>query len=167
MRANTGDRWIAERTKRYGPISKLSLFGKPSVFIHGQAANKLVFTSDDSIMNKHQTESIKMILGNRACWNSVVKIISEFLEDCGRSPVSFPFTRFSQSLKASAKVQTMLKNLVREKRVEVENGASSHQTSLPAYAAFTEKMTENWYQKTRVYPRSCSLWSRGMTLQPS
>ncbi|XP_022879967.1 cytochrome P450 716B1-like [Olea europaea var. sylvestris] len=202
MRANTADRWIAERAKRYGPISKLSLFGKPAVFIHGQAANKFVFTSDDSIMNNHQTESIKMILGDRCLselsgedhkrvrsalasflkpeclklyigemeeevrrhlemhWNGkqnitvlplmktltfniictllfgvergarrdkLVQYFQEILEGLWSIPINFPLTRFNRGLKASAKVQNILKDLVREKRVELESAASSHQ----------------------------------------
>lgn len=65
MRANTAERWLEERVKMYGPISKLSLFGKPTVFIHGQAANKLVFASDDGTLSNQQTQSVKMILGDR------------------------------------------------------------------------------------------------------
>ncbi|CAI0379891.1 unnamed protein product [Linum tenue] len=42
MRSNTGEKWLEQRIRKYGPVSKLSLFGNPSVFIHGQAANKLL-----------------------------------------------------------------------------------------------------------------------------
>ncbi|KAK4420767.1 cytochrome [Sesamum alatum] len=65
MRANTAEKWIAERAKRYGPISKMSLFGRPTVFIYGQAANKFVFTSDGSKLSNQQTDSVRMILGDR------------------------------------------------------------------------------------------------------
>jgi cytochrome P450 len=51
--------------RKYGPISKLSLFGKPTVFIYGQAANKFVFTSDSSTLANNQTQSVKMIMGDR------------------------------------------------------------------------------------------------------
>ncbi|CAI9760428.1 unnamed protein product [Fraxinus pennsylvanica] len=59
--------------------------------------------------------------------DKLIQYFEEILGGLWSIPVNFPFTHFSQSLKASAKVQKMLKNLVREKRVELENGASSHQ----------------------------------------
>jgi cytochrome P450 len=65
MRANTAEKWLDERIRKYGPISKLSLFGKPTVFIYGQAANKFVFNSDSSTIGNQQTQSIRMILGER------------------------------------------------------------------------------------------------------
>lgn len=65
MRANTAEKWLEERVKEYGPISKLSLFGKPTVFIYGQAANKFVFSSDSSMLTNHQTQSVRQILGDR------------------------------------------------------------------------------------------------------
>ena len=65
MRANTAEKWLEQRIRKYGPVSKLSLFGKPTVFVHGQAANKLVFTSDGSTTSAQQTESIRRILGER------------------------------------------------------------------------------------------------------
>ncbi|XP_030453530.1 cytochrome P450 716B1-like [Syzygium oleosum] len=65
MRTNTGEEWLQERVRKYGPISKLSLFGKPTVFIHGQAANKLVFSGDGSKIANKQTSSIRAILGDR------------------------------------------------------------------------------------------------------
>lgn len=65
MRSNTAEKWLEQRIRKYGPISKLSLFGKPTVFIYGQAANKFVFTSDSSTIAYRQTKSIRMILGDR------------------------------------------------------------------------------------------------------
>jgi cytochrome P450 family 26 subfamily A len=45
MRANTAEKWIEDRINKYGSISKLSLFGTPTVLIHGQAANKFIFAN--------------------------------------------------------------------------------------------------------------------------
>lgn len=43
-------------------------------------------------------------------------------------PLNFPFTRYHRGLRASARLQNMLKDLIREKRVELEQeGVSSHQ----------------------------------------
>ncbi|GAA0162736.1 hypothetical protein LIER_18766 [Lithospermum erythrorhizon] len=33
-RTNTGKKWLEGKVKKYGPISKMSLFGKPAVFIY-------------------------------------------------------------------------------------------------------------------------------------
>ncbi|CAI0379886.1 unnamed protein product [Linum tenue] len=63
MRSNTGEKWLEQRIRKYGPVSKLSLFGNPSVFIHGQAANKLVFSGDGSALASSQTKSVRMVLG--------------------------------------------------------------------------------------------------------
>ena len=65
MRANTAEKWLQQRIDKYGPVSKLSLFGKPTVFIHGQAANKVIFASNESVIANQQTKSMKMILGDR------------------------------------------------------------------------------------------------------
>jgi cytochrome P450 family 26 subfamily A len=43
----------------------MTLFGKPTVFIYGNEANKFVFTSDSSTISYSQTTSLKMILGDR------------------------------------------------------------------------------------------------------
>ena len=65
MRSNTAEECLQERVRKYGPVSKLSLFGKPAVFIYGQAANKLKFASDGSAISNQQARSNQMILGDR------------------------------------------------------------------------------------------------------
>ncbi|KAL5548331.1 hypothetical protein UlMin_003562 [Ulmus minor] len=65
MRANTAEEWLENRIRKYGPISKLTLFSKPTVFLHGHDANKFIFTSDDGTIASEQTKSIHMILGDR------------------------------------------------------------------------------------------------------
>ncbi|KAK4491719.1 hypothetical protein RD792_002488 [Penstemon davidsonii] len=202
MRANTAEKWITERAKRYGPVSKLSLFGKPTVFIYGLAANKFVFTSDGTKLSNQQTESVKMILGDRCLlelsgedhkrvrnalasflkpdclknyigkmeeeirihlemhWQGKMKVtvlplmkkltfniicsllfglergarrdvfvkyFQQMLGGMWSIPINLPFTRFNRSLKASAKVQKLSKELICEKRNELKKGASSHQ----------------------------------------
>lgn len=64
MRANTAEKWLQQRITKYGPISKLSLFGNPTVFISGQAANKFVFTSTDKLSSQ-QNHSSRKILGEQ------------------------------------------------------------------------------------------------------
>ncbi|KAK3125178.1 hypothetical protein QOZ80_7BG0601300 [Eleusine coracana subsp. coracana] len=63
MRSNTGEQWIKQRIARYGPVSKLSLFGAPTVFVTGPAANKLVFSSD--ALAPKQPRCLPLILGRR------------------------------------------------------------------------------------------------------
>ncbi|WJX64681.1 hypothetical protein P8452_49430 [Trifolium repens] len=195
MRANTAEKWIEDRINKYGPISKLSLFGKPTVLIHGQAANKFIFANGgDSIVNQ-QTQSVKMILGDRnllelsgkdhsrvrgalvsflkpeSLKQYVCKIDEEvrshiqmhwegkhhvkvlplmktltfniicsllFGLESGKQrdqfmnpfqammkgmlsiPINAPFTRYNRSLKATARIQDMLKEIVHQKKVEQE-----------------------------------------------
>ncbi|KAJ7960744.1 Cytochrome P450 family protein [Quillaja saponaria] len=62
---NTAEKWLEDRIRKYGPVSKLSILGKPTVFIHGQAANKFVFHNNSSILANQQPESFAKILGDR------------------------------------------------------------------------------------------------------
>ncbi|KAL3508501.1 hypothetical protein ACH5RR_027902 [Cinchona calisaya] len=198
MRANTAEKWLEERMKKYGPISKLRLFGKPTVFIYGQAANKLVFASDDSIVVNQQAVSMRMILGDRnllelsgedhkrvrravlsflkpeslkmyiskmekevlrhlkmhwegkqqilplmktLTFNIICSLIfgiepgaerdqyvqnfQKMIEGMWSVPINIPFTRFNQGLKGSAMVQKLMKELLKEKRLEQKEGAQS------------------------------------------
>ncbi|KAL7087895.1 hypothetical protein ACP275_13G096300 [Erythranthe tilingii] len=205
MRANTADKWMSDRAKKYGPVSKMSLFGKPTVFIHGQAANKFVFTSDGGKLSNHQTESVRMILGDRCLlelngedhkrirkalalflkpdslknyigkieeeisihlkmhWvgktevkvlplmkkltfdiicsllfglergarrDELVRYFQEMIEGMWSIPFNIPFTRFNRSLKASLRVQKMLKKLISEKRTQLAKGGESSNQDL-------------------------------------
>ncbi|KAG9454079.1 hypothetical protein H6P81_006983 [Aristolochia fimbriata] len=65
MRANTAEEWIQNRVKKYGPVSKLGLFGSPTVFLAGPAANKFVFMADSETLSNDQPRSIQRILGER------------------------------------------------------------------------------------------------------
>lgn len=69
MRANNAEKWVEERIRKYGPISKLSLFGKPTVLIHGQAANKFIFSNGGNTLANQQTQSIKGSWETVTCWN--------------------------------------------------------------------------------------------------
>ncbi|KAL9444432.1 hypothetical protein AB3S75_017592 [Citrus x aurantiifolia] len=69
IRSNTAEQWLELRARKYGPISKLNLFGKPTIFIHGQGANKLVFSSDSNSISNQQTQAITLILGDRSLLN--------------------------------------------------------------------------------------------------
>ncbi|WVZ62171.1 hypothetical protein U9M48_011948 [Paspalum notatum var. saurae] len=64
MRANTAERWIQDRVDRYGPVSKLSLFGGPTVLLAGPAANKFVFFN--GALPMQQPLSAQRILGDKS-----------------------------------------------------------------------------------------------------
>ncbi|WJX64680.1 hypothetical protein P8452_49429 [Trifolium repens] len=194
-RANTAEKWIEDRINKYGPISKLSLFGTPTVLIHGQAANKFIFSNGGGNIVNMQIQSIKMILGDRnlqelsgkdhsrvrgalvsflkpeslkqyVCkideevrshiqmhWEGKqqVKVLplmktltfniissllfglesgkqrdqfinpfQELMKGVVSVPINIPFTRYNRSLKASARIQNTLKEIVHQKTVEQE-----------------------------------------------
>lgn len=63
MRANRGEDWLRQRINRYGPISKLNVFGNRSVLVHGPAANKFIYTSNEKVLSNQQPTSIRRLLG--------------------------------------------------------------------------------------------------------
>ncbi|TVU38847.1 hypothetical protein EJB05_12240, partial [Eragrostis curvula] len=64
IRSNTAEQWIRNRVDRYGPVSKLSLFGKPTVLVTGPAANKFVFFSGE--IGMRQPRSVQRIIGENS-----------------------------------------------------------------------------------------------------
>ncbi|WJX59431.1 hypothetical protein P8452_44750 [Trifolium repens] len=213
-RANTAEKWIEDRINKYGPISKLSLFGKPTVLIHGQAANKFIFTNGSGNIVNMQIQSIKMILGDRnlqelsgkdhsrvrgalvsflkpeslkqyVCkideevrshiqmhWEGKqqVKVLplmktltfniissllfglesgkqrdqfinpfQELMKGVVSVPINIPFTRYNRSLKASARIQNMLKEIVHQKTVEQEkSGVNPRQDLISCLLSMVE-----------------------------
>lgn len=65
MKANTGEEWFRERVRKYGPISKLNLFGTSTVFLHGPAANKFIYTWSEKLLANKQPASIRRIMGEK------------------------------------------------------------------------------------------------------
>lgn len=59
--------------------------------------------------------------------DTLVLYFQEMIDGIWSIPLNLPFTRFSRSLKASAKVTKMLRHLISEKRAQLAAGASSHQ----------------------------------------
>ncbi|KAJ6797551.1 cytochrome P450 716B1-like [Iris pallida] len=55
--------WAGRRVDKYGPVSKLSLFGAPTVLLAGPAASKFVFTSDAFV--SEQLKPFKRMIGER------------------------------------------------------------------------------------------------------
>ncbi|KAK1303639.1 hypothetical protein QJS10_CPB11g01303 [Acorus calamus] len=73
MRTNTAEEWLRKRIEKYGPISKLTLFGRPTVFITGPAANKFLFTNEGNKLASQQPKSITRLLGAR----NVMEMVGE------------------------------------------------------------------------------------------
>nr|ALM25790.1 cytochrome P450 728D17-like protein [Salvia pomifera] len=65
MRADRTEEWLQERARKYGPISKLSIFGTRTVFLTGQAHNKWIYTSDEQTLSNKQPPSVRRLLGGR------------------------------------------------------------------------------------------------------
>ncbi|CAI8586842.1 unnamed protein product [Vicia faba] len=214
MRSNTAEKWVQDRINKYGPISKLSLFGTPTVLIHGQAANKFIFTNGGDTIVNQQTQSIKKILGDRNLmelsgkdhsrvrgalvsflkpeslkqyvgkideevkqhiqmhWegkqqlkvlplmktltfniicsllfgleggkqrDQFMKPFQAMIQGMWSIPVNAPFTRYNRSLKASARIQNLLKEIVHQKKDEHEkNGANSRQDLISCLLSMVE-----------------------------
>ncbi|EYU33895.1 hypothetical protein MIMGU_mgv1a0203712mg, partial [Erythranthe guttata] len=65
MRDNKGEDWIKERIRKYGPVSKLNVFGNRSVLLHGPAANKFIYTCDEKVLANQQPASIRRLMGEK------------------------------------------------------------------------------------------------------
>lgn len=64
MKKNVAEDWVQQKIKKYGPIFKLNLFGTPTVFLCGPAANKFIFsTADADALANKPPPSITRILG--------------------------------------------------------------------------------------------------------
>ncbi|XP_038899676.1 taxadiene 5-alpha hydroxylase-like [Benincasa hispida] len=196
MRTNSAEQWLQKRVAKYGPVSKMTLFGKPTVFVHGAAANKaVVFLGEEGTVSNRQIESLKWILGERNLtelsgedhkrvrgalvwflrpqtlksyvgkmdgevrkhlnmyWHgkkevtvaplmktltfdiicsllfgieegptrkSIIQCFKTMVDGIWSVPINLPFTRYNHSLKASAKAQQILKQLLKDKAQKME-----------------------------------------------
>ncbi|XP_052161394.1 cytochrome P450 716B1-like isoform X1 [Oryza glaberrima] len=62
LRSNTDYQWYQDRIKKYGPVSKMSVFGSPTVLMAGPASNHFVFSNQDLIFT--QTKAINVLIGH-------------------------------------------------------------------------------------------------------
>ncbi|KAK1422608.1 hypothetical protein QVD17_17893 [Tagetes erecta] len=65
LKADRVDKWFQERIRSYGPVWKASLFGYPTVVLHGPTANKFIYTCDGNLLTNTQPPSISRILGSK------------------------------------------------------------------------------------------------------
>jgi cytochrome P450 len=61
LRSNTDDQWFRARVKKYGPVSKMSVLGSPTVLLAGPAANHFIFTNESLALT--QTRALRALLG--------------------------------------------------------------------------------------------------------
>ncbi|CAM0151855.1 unnamed protein product [Urochloa decumbens] len=61
LRSNTDDQWFRARIKNYGPVSKMSVLGSPTVLLAGPAANHFIFTNESLALT--QTRALRALLG--------------------------------------------------------------------------------------------------------
>ncbi|CAK7351137.1 unnamed protein product [Dovyalis caffra] len=183
----------------------MSILGTPTVFLHGQAANKFVFTCDSNILATQQPSSIRRVCGEKNIlelsghehkrvrgallsflkpevlreyvskmdeeirkhfemhWRGKNKVLAmpsmktltfnvmsslligieqgakrdvlldlfhQILEGVFSVPINLPFTRFNRSLQASAKIRTILMDLIQEKRAALEHATAFPQQDL-------------------------------------
>lgn len=72
----------------------------------------------------------------------LVGSFQEMIEGIWSVPVNLPFTSYNRSLRASAKIQNMIKELMREKERELEKGASPHQDLITCLLSIRGKDNE-------------------------
>ncbi|KAK1303641.1 hypothetical protein QJS10_CPB11g01301 [Acorus calamus] len=65
MKANKAEKWLSDRIERHGPVSKLTLFGFPTVLLSGADANRFLFSSDSTVMTLQRPRSFRKIFGRR------------------------------------------------------------------------------------------------------
>uniref|UniRef100_A0A0E0LLD2 Cytochrome P450 n=1 Tax=Oryza punctata TaxID=4537 RepID=A0A0E0LLD2_ORYPU len=61
LRSNTDYQWFQGRIRKYGPVSKMWLFGSPAVLMAGPAANHFIFSNKDLLFTG--TRSINVLTG--------------------------------------------------------------------------------------------------------
>ncbi|XP_061347414.1 cytochrome P450 716B1-like [Gastrolobium bilobum] len=230
LRANTAEKWFEERARKYGSVSKLSLFGKPTVFIYGQDGNRFIYTNDGRTIGTGQPQAIKMMLGARNLLQlsgqdhkrvksalarflkpeflkqSVGKIDEEvrrniemhwqgkqqvkvlpltktltfnvicsllfgleqgklrdqflasfqtMIKGISSVPVNIPFTLYRRSLKESARMQMMLKEVVQKKKIELEqNEASPHQDLITSLLSMVDENNKQLITQREIIENS-------------
>jgi cytochrome P450 len=61
LHSNTDYQWCQDRIEKYGAVSKMSLFGSPTVLLAGPGANHFVFSNQDLIFT--ETKAINALVG--------------------------------------------------------------------------------------------------------
>ncbi|KAJ0647705.1 putative taxane 10-beta-hydroxylase [Helianthus annuus] len=65
LKADRIEKWFQERITNHGPVWKASLFGYPTVVLHGPTANKFIYTCDGNLLSNTQPPSLSRIFGSK------------------------------------------------------------------------------------------------------
>ncbi|KAF5763453.1 putative abieta-7,13-dien-18-ol hydroxylase [Helianthus annuus] len=65
LKADRIEKWFQERITTHGPAWKASLFGYPTVVLHGPSANKFIYTCDGNLLSNTQPPSLSRIFGSK------------------------------------------------------------------------------------------------------
>ncbi|GJT40559.1 zinc finger, CCHC-type containing protein [Tanacetum coccineum] len=65
LKADKIEVWYQERIAKYGLISKVGLFGSPTIVFHGPSANKFIYTCDENMLTTTKPPSTSRILGKK------------------------------------------------------------------------------------------------------
>ncbi|KAF6168033.1 hypothetical protein GIB67_011418 [Kingdonia uniflora] len=112
MTTNTAEEWLEERARKYDPISKLTLFGIPTVFMRGKVANKFVFNNDGEVLGSNQLKSIARIIGSR----NILELNGEDHRRERDALLMFFKLEVLKIIRACTKAQSMVMGLSCEKR---------------------------------------------------
>ncbi|KAI3680545.1 hypothetical protein L6452_35318 [Arctium lappa] len=66
MKADKVKEWFQEGLTKHGPIWKTSLFGYPTVVLHGATANKFFYTCDASLLYNTPPPSMSRVVGSKS-----------------------------------------------------------------------------------------------------
>ncbi|KAH6824658.1 hypothetical protein C2S53_020018 [Perilla frutescens var. hirtella] len=64
MRTDRGEEWLQERARKYGPISKVNIFGKNTVFLTGPVHTKFVFSYNEKMLSSQSPETFRRLAGS-------------------------------------------------------------------------------------------------------
>uniref|UniRef100_A0A0E0I1G9 Cytochrome P450 n=1 Tax=Oryza nivara TaxID=4536 RepID=A0A0E0I1G9_ORYNI len=129
LRKNTDYQWYQDRIKKYGPVSKMSVFGSPTVLLTGPAANRFAFCNPDLIFT--QTKALNALVGvffgeeagpiREALATDFEALVKATLS----IPVNIPFTKFNKGLSACWRIRKLLSRIAREREAALQQGRCS------------------------------------------
>ncbi|KAE8670591.1 Binding,calmodulin binding, putative isoform 1 [Hibiscus syriacus] len=166
MRTNDIEQWLQEQSRKYGPVSKLSLLapfrkicgernlteltgddhksvrGAVVSFLKPEMLNQYFGKIDEELRNHlemlwHGAQKVTVMpvmktltfnimssllfgIEQEERRNDLVKLILRMMNALSSLPINLPFTQLNRSLKASAKIRTLIKDLINERRAVLE-----------------------------------------------
>ncbi|GAV60669.1 LOW QUALITY PROTEIN: p450 domain-containing protein, partial [Cephalotus follicularis] len=191
MRSNTLEKWLDQRIQRYGPISKITLFGREKFASTCGHDHKLV---RDALMSFLKPESLKQYVGHICCCHSKLHGVSLHLmrtltfniicsllfgfergpkrDECVDGlqkmivglwsvPINLPFTSYNRSLRATARIRKLLKNLMLKKRVQLQKGTFPHQDLITCLLSFCNDDNEQLITEEEIVDNAILVMAAG------